>query len=222
MCVLLLVVPAQATDPGGAMLYAKGTVQVNGKPVTDAIAIMPGDTVHTGDGSSANITATGATMMLGPNTDLTYKPDVIALVHGGVAMGTSSKMRVTLGCINVTPSGTNWTRYEVVDVSGVAKVAARTESVIVENTSLKAISSKSGGSPAGMTLSEGQETVRDEYCAAKSEPAATAISTPFYTSPYFIYSMIGVAAGFTTWILLKCDNPVSPSSPGSSGGSGCH
>lgn len=222
-CVALMVLPVSAADSGNAMLYAKGSVLVNGKPVTDSSALAPGNTVETGEGASASITVAGSTLMVAAKSQLTFQPEVITLQHGAVSVGTSSRMRVQIGCLKVTPVGATWTKYEVVDVSGVAKVAARKESVFVENGSrLQASSASKTAGNGSQTLTEGHEATRDETCAVGKQGAPTAGAQPFYTQPYFIYGTIAAAAVFTVWILWPCDDPVSPSAPASSSGNNCN
>ncbi len=223
-CALLLAFPVDAADSGSALLYARGAVLVDGKPVTDTVALFPGSSVQTNENSSANITAAGSTLMVSPKSQLAYAADSINLQHGGVAVATSARLKVRIGCLTVAPVSGNWTRYEVADVSGLVKVAAKKENVAVESGSALAAASKAPASAAAdMTLTEGHETAREESCEPPehSQTARPAAVYPFYTSPYFLYGTIGAAAGFTTWILWRCDDPVSPSSPASSSGNGC-
>jgi hypothetical protein len=224
-CIVLLAVPASAADSGNALLYAKGSVLVDGKAVTDSSAVAPGNAVQTGENSSASITVAGSTVMVAANSQLTFQPDAITLQHGAVSVGTSSRMRVKIGCLEVTPVGAIWTKYEVVDASGVAKVAARKESVLVENGSrLQAASNSKAAGGGSQTLSEGHEAARDETCAVEKHPQTAPVSgtQPFYAQPYFLYGTIAAAAVFTVWILWPCDDPVSPSAPASSNGNNCN
>jgi hypothetical protein len=210
VCVLLLLLPASVADSGGTLLYAQGSVLVNGKAVTDSIALFPGNTVQTGVDSSASITLAGSTLMLSANSRMTFQPDTISLQEGAVTVGTSSRISLRDGCLKVTPVGTNWTKYEVVDLTKLAKVTAQKESITVESTSGLTASSRPSGAAAA-TLNEGQETRSDKTCA------------PSEHRPYWIYgAAAGAAGGFLAWILLRCDAPVSPSTPASPSGSNCN
>src|SRR5258707_5338343 len=64
--VLAMLLPAQllAADSASAMLYSNGTAWVNGSTVPKSAAVFAGDLVQTRPDSSANLNASGSSVMV--------------------------------------------------------------------------------------------------------------------------------------------------------------
>src|SRR5882672_9008915 len=117
VCAFLAVVPATivAQSPGsGAMLAARGNVAVNGRVVGTSQALLPGDLTVTQTDSGGNLTQTGTTAMLGPETALRYEGEYAVLERGGVSANTQGGFAVQAGCWTIKPQMWNqWTEFAI-------------------------------------------------------------------------------------------------------------
>ena len=212
-CVLLLGFPASsfAADSGAAMLYARGAAWVNGAHVPASSAIFTGDLVQTRSDSGANINAPGSSITVLGDSLVQFEGSSLKVEHGGVEVATSKGVATTAGDVRVAPASNAWTEFNVTDVDGTVRIAARKGDLTVTDDN------------GTVTLAQGQETTRDEQSdqtdkgknkkrkqGVGAAPAATggALNSPIAVG-------VGGAAiiGVTTWVLIKSDNPVSPSVP---------
>ena len=124
----------------GAMLTARGNVAVNGREVTTAQALLPGDLTVTQKDSGGNVTQNGTNAMLGPDTALRYEGDHAVLERGGVSANTQSGFAVQAGCWSIKPVQWNqWTEFAVSYASaGEVLIQARSADVRVYGRAQKA------------------------------------------------------------------------------------
>jgi len=212
-CVLLLIVPGSliAADSGAAMLYADGAAWLNGSHVPKSSAIFSGDLVQTRSDSAANIHAPGSSVTVLGDSLVQFEGASLKVEHGGVAVSTSKGMATTAGDVRVAPASNAWTEFNVTDTDGTVRIAAHKGNLTITDDQ------------GTTTLQQGQETTRDEQSdqtdkgknkkrkqGVGAAPAATggALNSPIAVG-------VGGAAiiGVTTWVLIKSDNPVSPSVP---------
>jgi hypothetical protein len=128
-----------------------------------------------------------------------------------VTVSTSKGVGTTSGDVKVTPASFAWTEFNVSDVDGMVKIAARKGDLTIDD----------GNSV--VTLQQGQETTRDEQSPDNSKKkdkkkrdqtgAAPAAGGGILNSPYAIAAGGAVIAGITTWVLVKSNNPASPTQP---------
>jgi len=188
-----------------AMLYAHGNAILNGKSVPRSSALFSGDLVETGADSVANINSTGSTVLILNESLVEYNGNALKLEHGGITVSTSKSMAVRAGAVHVSPQGSALTEFEVRDVDGTVRIAARKGDLTI-------IDDKG----ASTTLAEGQETTQDESgthkdskqkrAAAGAPPAAGAI----LDSPWAIGIGAGAITGLTIWVLIQGNSPASP------------
>jgi hypothetical protein len=124
--------PSEQGQTGAAILHTQGGVWINGYEAADGSAVFPGDLLETKQGSSANLSLDGATVLIQPETVGKLQSNLLELDHGGVLVGTSKGFKVRVNCITVVPVLNEWTQYEVIDVNGNIQVAARKDDVRVE------------------------------------------------------------------------------------------
>jgi len=218
-CVCL---PLLAADTG-AMLYAKGDVTVDGNPVTDSIAAMPGSIVETKAGAVANLDVSGATITLQPETALKFAGNDLYLDHGGVTVASSSQMRVHVKCEIASPVSNAWTQFTVADVNGTIQVAALKSAVIISYGSefVLAKAESMRGAPASaapaLTISEGQQYNRYERegCPVPRTKGSPAAASGGILSSHV--TQIGLAAAGTGVIIglwpKGSGTPMSPTEP---------
>ena len=214
-CVLLFLFPGSmlAADSNAAMLYTNGVAWVNGAHVPrSSSAIFSGDMLQTRADSVANINQSGSSITVLADSLVQFEGESVELEHGGVTVSTSKKVSAVAGDVSVAPAGNSWTEFNVVDTDGTVRIAARKGDLTVNY------------GKEVFTLAQGQETTRDESApdsdkdskkknkkrAAGANPAA---GGGILNSPIAIG--IGGAAiiGVATWVLIKNDEPASPSKP---------
>src|SRR5438552_11350610 len=152
-CVLLILLPASllAADSTAAMLYTTGTAWVNGAHVPRASsAIFSGDMLQTRSDSVANINSAGSSITVLSNSLVQFEGSGVKIEHGAVAVSTSKGMATTAGDVKVEPASSAWTEFNVTDVDGTVRIAARKGDVTVSD------------GKGSVTLAQGQETTRDE------------------------------------------------------------
>jgi hypothetical protein len=211
-CVLLLAFPASlfAADSGAAMLYATGAAWVNGSHVPNASAIFAGDLVQTRSDAAANINAPGSSITVLGDSLVQFDGASLKVEHGGVAISTSKGVAASAGDVKVAPASNSWTEFNMTDVDGTVKIAARKGDLSITDDN------------GTTTLAQGQETTRDEQSdqsdskkknKKRGTGAAPAAGGGILDSPLAIGIGGAVIVGVTAWVLIRNDNPVSPSEP---------
>jgi hypothetical protein len=215
-CVLLLLFPGLvlAADSSAAMLYTDGAAWVNGAHVPrPSSAIFSGDLLQTRSDSVANINEAGSSITVLSDSLVKFEGTSLRIEHGGVTVSTSKGVATNAGDITVAPASNVWTEFNVTDVDGTVRIAAR-----------KGDLSISDGKET-VTLAQGQETTRDESSGDnetqgkrknKKHPsgAIPAAGGGILSSPYAVGIGGGAIIGVTAWVLASHnDEPASPTKP---------
>jgi hypothetical protein len=213
-CWLLLIVPASlyAADSGAAMLYANGAAWLNGSHVPNSSAIFAGDLVQTRAGGAANIHAPGSSITVLGDSLVKFEGVSLDVEHGGVSVSTSKGVATTAGDVRVAPASNAWTEFNVSDVDGTVRIAARKGDLTVTDDN------------GTVTLAQGQETTRDEQSTDNKSSdskkkkkrgvgAVPAAGGGVLNSPVAIGVGAGVVGGVAIWVLTRNDDPISPNKP---------
>ncbi len=213
-CVLLLLFPGSlmAADSNAAMLYTNGAAWVNGAHVPrSSSAIFTGDLLQTHSDAVANINEPGSTITVLSDSLVQFEGSSVKIEHGGVTVSTSKGVATTAGDVKVTPASLSWTEFNVSDVDGTVRIAARKGDLTI-----------SDGKEV-LTLAQGQETTRDESSDTdnkgkkkdkrRAPGAVPAAGGGALNSPIAVGIGASAVIGLTTWVLIKNDNPASPSKP---------
>jgi len=215
-CVLTVLFPFSsfAADANAAMLYVNGPAWVNGAHVPrPSSAIFSGDLLQTRSDSVANINQPGSTVRVQSDSLVQFEGSSVRIDHGGVTVATSKAMTTMAGDVKITPASNAWTEFNVVDIDGTVRIAARKGDVTIDDGTKT------------VTLAQGQETTRDETSdnpsnkGSKKNRKQAAGATPgahggILNSPLAVGIAGGAVIGVTTWVLLlNNDNPASPSKP---------
>jgi|ERR1700722_2034967 len=213
-CVLLVLFPAAlfAADSNAAMLYTNGPAWVNGAHVPRASsAIFSGDLLQTRSDSVANINEPGSSITVLASSLVEFQGSSVRLEHGAVTISTSRGVGTTAGDVKVLPVSSSWTEFNVVDVDGTVKIAARKGDLTIDD------------GDGIVTLAQGQETTRDETSESTKEKnkknkkqqagASPAAGGGILNSPIAIGVGAGAIVGVGTWVLLQSSNPASPTRP---------
>jgi hypothetical protein len=210
-CVLTVLFPFSlfAADSNAAMLYTSGPAWVNGAHVPrPSSAIFSGDLLQTRSDSVANINQAGSTVRVLSDSLVQFEGTSVKIDHGGVIVSTSKGMATTAGDVKVAPTSNAWTEFNVTDVDGTVRIAARKGDVMISD------------GKGTVTLAQGQETTRDESSDKNrpkngkqrggSIPGATG---GILNSPVAIGVAGAAALGITTWAIFHDDDPASPAKP---------
>ncbi len=213
-CVLLVLFPAAlfAADSNAAMLYTNGPAWVNGAHVPRASsAIFTGDLLQTRSDSVANINEPGSSITVLSSSLVQFQGSSVRIEHGAVTVSTSRGVGTTAGDVKVLPASNSWTEFNVVNVDGTVKIAARKGDLTIDDGN------------GIVTLAQGQETTRDETSENTKEKnkknkkqqagASPAAGGGALNSPIAIGVGAAAIAGVGTWVLLQGSNPASPTQP---------
>jgi hypothetical protein len=217
-CVLMILFPASlfAADSNAAMLYINnnGAAWVNGAHVPRASsAIFLGDLLQTRSDSVANINQPGSSITVLSDSLVQFQGASVDIQHGGVSVSTSKGIAATAGDVKVTPASNAWTEFNVTDVDGTVRIAARKGDLTV-----------SDGKDVFQLPQGGDKTLDESNPAAdkdnkkkknKKRPggAVPGAAGGIMNSPYVIGAGGAAIVGVTTWVLIKNDNPASPTRP---------
>jgi hypothetical protein len=219
-CMMVMIFPAAlfAAEQPAAMLYSHGTALLNGNSIARSSAVFTGDLVQTNADSVANINAVGSSILVLNDSLVQYEDGSLKLEHGGLTISTSKLVRARAGDVTVSPTARVWTEFEVRDVDGTVKIAARKGDLTISDDT------------GTTTLAQGQETTRDESQsqddsqaqkggkkkkkgAGPAPAAAPGAAGGVLNSPIAIGIAGGIALGGTAWVLSHGDEPVSPAKP---------
>jgi hypothetical protein len=214
---LVVVLPAslQAADTKPAILHSQGGVWVNGMEAADSTAVFPGDLLETKPGFSASLNIDGSTVSIQPESIVKFEDNLLVLDHGSLLVGTATGLPVRVHCITVVPvSNTDWTQYEVTDVSGNIQAAAQKKDVRLEVEGVRPKTPTATESSGGTTVHEGEQASRreSEVCGAPPKPTGALGSL----QPKWIAAG-AVGTGLLICLIAHCfgggSGPVSPSQP---------
>jgi len=214
-CVLMVLFPGSlfAADSNAAMLYTNGAAWVNGAHVPrSASSIFSGDLLQTRSDSVANINEPGSSITVLADSMVQFHGASVDIQQGGVTVATSKEIYATAGDVKVAPASNAWTEFNVTDVDGTVRIVARKGDLTI-----------SDGKDV-VTLAQGQDTTRDESSGTNDKDskkrnkrreggAVPAAGGGLMNSPVAIGIGAGAIIGVTTWVLVKSDNPASPTKP---------
>jgi hypothetical protein len=214
-CVLMILFPGSlfAADSNAAMLYTNGAAWVNGAHVPrSSSAIFSGDLLQTRSDSVANINQAGSSITVLSDSLVQFEGASVDIQHGGVTVSTSKGIAATAGDVKVTPASSAWTEFNVSDVDGTVRIHASKGALTI-----------SDGKDV-VTLAQGQDTTRDESSGTSDKDnkkknkkrqtgAVPAAGGGIMNSPVAIGVGAGAAIAITTWVLIKNDDPASPTKP---------
>jgi hypothetical protein len=218
-CVLLVLFPLSlfAADSNAAMLYINGSAWVNGAHVPrPSSAIFSGDLLQTRRDSVANINEPGSSITVLSDSLVKFEGTALKIEHGGVTVSTSKGVGTSAGDVKVSPTSNSWTEFNVTDVDGTVRIAARKGDLTIFDGNQTT------------TLQQGQETTRDETNPdaqsndksgkkknknGQDNGAVPGATGGWLNAPYAVAGGALAAGAITTWVLVKNDNPASPAKP---------
>jgi hypothetical protein len=213
-CVLVILFPYSlfAADANAAMLFVNGTAWVNGAHVPrPSSAIFSGDLVQTRRDSVANINQPGSSITVMSDSLVQFEGASLKIEHGGVTVATSKGVGTVAGDVKVAPASSAWTEFNVTDVDGTVRIAARKGDLTIFDGA------------ETVTLAQGQETTRQETSDETAEQngkkkkkaggAVPGAAGGILNSPYAIGAGAAAIGVVGIWVLTRPDNPASPAIP---------
>lgn len=217
-CVLMILFPGSlfAADSNAAMLYINnnGAAWVNGAHVPRASsAIFMGDLLQTRSDSVANINEAGSSITVMSDSLVQFQGAFVDIQHGAVAVSTSKGIGATAGDVKVTPASNGWTEFNVTDVDGMVRIAARKGDLTISDG--KDVFQLPQGNDK--TLDESNPATEKDNNKKKNKKrqsgAVPAAGGGLMNSPLAVGLGGAAIVGVTTWVLIKNDNPASPTKP---------
>jgi hypothetical protein len=125
-CMLAVMLPAatMSAETHAAMLYAAGTVTLNGVGSERSSAIFAGDSIQTPASGLVTLTSEGSTVLLGPSSMLVYQGTTVELGSGTAMITTDRAMRTQVQRLMITPAAPGRSSYRVSRAEGKLMIAA--------------------------------------------------------------------------------------------------
>lgn len=193
------------------MLYPKGKVLVDGRDVNSPISLFAGDKVQTTTSASASLTAVGSTVLLSPNTVLTYNPKALEMGCGHLLVTTvANRMSSHVANLTITPQG-DVAKYEITRASGKLEIATREGSISVND----GVQSTSVGAGNLISFSAGNDCPLPEAADQTSAPASKPVSLSKGKIAAIVLGAAGATGAGLALALSRGGSkaPVSPSVP---------
>ncbi len=211
--IVILPTSLMAQDPTRGMLHSDGGTWLNGSQAPLIAAVFPDSIVQTRVGHTSRIDVAGSSVLILPETETQFQGDALVLTHGGLQLVTTTKMQVLVGCMNIIPTTSDRTEYDVTDVDGKAKIVVSKNAVSVHSQNADLWTSKQGTSHDTIVHEAGQLT-RGERCDEPPKPEKRAGgSGPILNSWWAIGAGIAVVGALACLGLCHGDDPISPYKP---------
>jgi len=205
---LILVLTCTAFAQGDTgVLSGTGSVYLNGAQLTTAsLAVANGDVIQPKDAGVANLKVAGSTVTIESNTIVRFQSGGLALDRGSISVASGRGLVVFARDFKITPASGSWTEFYVSRASGVIQVLARTNNVTINC-----------GTNGSSTVKQGQQISREDAAncglVAKVAGATPAAKGPILDSAWARDAGLVTGGALLLWVLTKCEDPVSPSSP---------
>ncbi len=136
LSILMIVALPLATtlaDTHAAMAYIQGAALVNGRPVSDSVAVFPGDAIQTGSRSAASISLKGSSVLVTENSAVMFRDTELSVTSGSAQVRTSKGMVVRVASISVAPLSSTSVAYEVTRRGAEVRITAVNGSLAVSD-----------------------------------------------------------------------------------------
>lgn len=207
---LLIVCPSTIlmAERPSAMLFATGSVTLNGIPSAKSSSVFAGDKIDTADSSVASINRNGSSLVVDPKSSVEYQNDGFTILRGTARMRTSKGLPAHAGPLSVIPK----TDAALFDISSDGKtilVASREGALILTD----------GEQTATLEPGYTAKVIVDpqEYQDQGPKPAAGTRGDEHSHKKLLIIILISAAAAAAIACILACGGssgtPVTPVTP---------
>jgi hypothetical protein len=215
---LTLLVPMQllGQESASGMVYANGSVTVNGTEIPKSVAVFPGDKLETKPDASATIGANGSSVMMFSDSLVRYEGTSVGVDRGSVRVNTSSGFEAYACEVKARPVDNTATQYQFTHNDGHVTVVAIKGDVFVEERHGPTTGQESKTDQESKRVKEGEQATRDDGCEVAKTPRHAPSAPSSIGNPKILYPAIGITGGVITWILLRGGHdhqPISPECP---------
>jgi hypothetical protein len=146
--VMMLLTPAAMlmAETSNTMLYASGTVTLNGTAVARSASVAPGDRIETAGATATTVNQDGSKVTVNPYSAIRYESAGVDIVRGMAAISTTDGMPAHAAQITVAPKDKSAT-YEIARMDNNVVITSRTGALMITEagttTELEAGSSSS-------------------------------------------------------------------------------
>lgn len=136
LCWLMLVVfPAASlmAEVRPAMLYASGSVVLNGTQVPRTSAVFGGDRITTNSNSGVTIASQGSAIVVGADSAVVYNGPDLELEKGTTLVTTSTGITAHMGDVSVMPASKAPAKYEITRADGKVLIAAKQGTLMISD-----------------------------------------------------------------------------------------
>jgi hypothetical protein len=107
--VLVMVCPSTLlmAERPSAVLYATGSVTLNGMPSPKSMSVFAGDRIDTADASVVSVNRTGLSLVIDANSSVQYQNNGFAVLKGKASVRTSGGTSAHAGALSVIPKGSS-------------------------------------------------------------------------------------------------------------------
>lgn len=214
--ILLLPLSLFAQNTNSAVLHTNGAgVTVNQGPVPRISALFLNDLIQTQSNALVWIEWTGSVVNIDPDTLLEFEGNELVLYHGRLSATTSQGLRVSVGCVTITPvNDALKTDYDINDVDGIVTVHSQINDVYLDAHSRNLQPAKQPKHSEPEIVRQGDRKSRSEKCAGgEIHSAARAGVPPILDSPWAVGEGAAGIVALACWSLCRGDNPASPTVP---------
>lgn len=123
-----------SAQTSGAMLYANGNVEVNGRAAGISNVVLSGDRVDVSQSSAGSINSNGSSVVISPNSSIQFEPASVEVLQGGARVSTTKGMSASAGQVVVSPKNKDAVaKFDVVKSENKVVVVSREGALTVKD-----------------------------------------------------------------------------------------
>ncbi|MGH9554602.1 MAG: hypothetical protein ACRD2Y_02160 [Terriglobales bacterium] len=133
LMVVALPLATTLADTHAAMAYVQGSASVNGRPVSQSVAVFPGDAIQTEARSTISLSLKGSSVLVTENSAVTFGESEVTITSGSAQVRTSKGLTARVASLSVVPTSAKPVAYEVVRRGAEVRITAVNGSLAVSD-----------------------------------------------------------------------------------------
>jgi hypothetical protein len=117
-------------ESGNTMLYASGSVTLNGKEVARSASVASGDKIETAGTTATAVSQDGSKVTVSPYSAVRYESSSVSVVKGTAAINTNEGMAAKAAQITITPKDKSAT-YEIARLDNNVVITSKTGALMI-------------------------------------------------------------------------------------------
>lgn len=192
---MMLLTPAAMlmAETGNTVVYASGTVTLNGKEVARSASVATGDKIETAGATATALSQDGSKVTVSPYSAVRYEGESVSVVKGTAAINTTGGMTAQAAQITITPK----------DKSATYEIARLNNNVVITSHSGALMITDAG---ATTELAEGASSSRaaEPAAAAAPAPAPAPQAAPVFPGSTFTKAQAWTIAAVVGGAAIAC------------------